>query len=128
MTLCTFTFLLIFLIGGSLLYNIVLVSAIHHQESAICIHMSLPFRTSLPPPTSSHLSRLSQSTRAPYSKFPLAIYFTYSNEYVSMLLCQLVPLSPSPTASTGLSSISVSPLLLCKRFLSTIFIDSIYMH
>ena len=107
MTLCTFTFLLLFLIGGSLLYNIVLVSAIHHQESGIHIHMSLPFRTSLPPPTSSHLSRLSQSTRAPYSKFPLAIYFTYSNEYVSMLLCQLAPPSPSPLLP------QVCPLHLC---------------
>ena len=29
-----------FLIGGELLYNIVLVSAIHQHESAISIHMS----------------------------------------------------------------------------------------
>ena len=64
------------------------------------IHMSPPLWTSLPPPTSSHASRLSQSTRSElpvsYSKFPLAIYFTYSNVYVSMLLFQFVPPSPSP--------------------------------
>ena len=31
-----------FLIGGLLIHNIVLVSAIHQHESAICIHMSPP--------------------------------------------------------------------------------------
>ena len=31
-----------------------------------------------------------------YSKCPLAIYFTYSNIYVSMLLSSFVPPSPSP--------------------------------
>ena len=31
-----------FLIGGKLLYNVVLVSAIHQCESAISIHMSPP--------------------------------------------------------------------------------------
>ena len=44
------------------LYNNVLVSAIHHHESAIDIHMSPPSWTSLPLPTPSHPSRLSQST------------------------------------------------------------------
>ena len=51
-----------FLIEGWLLYNVVLVSAIHQHESAIGIHMSSPSWTSLPPPTPSHPSRLSQST------------------------------------------------------------------
>ena len=37
-----------FLIGGELLYNIVLVSAIHQHESAISIHMSPRSWTSLP--------------------------------------------------------------------------------
>ena len=31
-----------------------------------------------------------------HSSFPLAIYFTYGNIYVSMLLSQFVPPSPSP--------------------------------
>ena len=37
-----------------MLYNIVLVSAIHQHESATGIHMSPPSSTSLPPPTPSH--------------------------------------------------------------------------
>ena len=41
---------------------IVLASAIHQRESAIGIHMSPP-SSSLPAPTSSHSSRLSQSTK-----------------------------------------------------------------
>ena len=45
--------------------------------------------TSLSSPTPSHPSRLSHNTRfelpASYSKFPLAIYFTYDNIYVCML-------------------------------------------
>ena len=38
-----------------------LVSAVHQHEPAIGIHMSPPSWTSLPPPTSSHPSRLPQS-------------------------------------------------------------------
>ena len=57
--------------------------------------MFSPSWTSLPPPTPSHPSRLSQSTglsslHQQRSKFPLATYFTYSNVYVSMLLFQFV--------------------------------------
>ena len=37
-----FNFLNLFLIEGYLLYNIVLVSAIHQNESALSIHMSPP--------------------------------------------------------------------------------------
>ena len=43
----------LFLIGGFLLYNIVLVSAMCQHESAIGIHMSPPSSTSLPLPTPS---------------------------------------------------------------------------
>ena len=37
-----------------------------------------------------------------YGDFPLAICFTYSNAYISMLLSQFIPLSPSPTVSLRL--------------------------
>ena len=51
-------------------------------------------------PTPPHPSRSSQSTGfelpESHSKLPLAIYFTYGNIYVSMLLFQFVPSSPSP--------------------------------
>ena len=63
----------LFLIGGQLLYNVVLVSAVHWHESAIGIHTSPPLWMSLPTPTPSHPSRLPQSTGyelpASYSKF-----------------------------------------------------------
>ena len=45
-----------------MLYNIVLVSAMHQHESAIDIHMSSPSWASLPPSTPCHPSMLSQST------------------------------------------------------------------
>ena len=53
-------FFLIF-IARYLLSSIVLVSAIHRHESATRIHPSPPSWISLPSPTPSHLSRLSQS-------------------------------------------------------------------
>ena len=80
----------------------------------------------------SQLSRLSQSARfelpVSYSKFPPDIYFTYGNAYVSKLLSKFTPPSLSLTVST------VCPLslhLYCcpvSRFISTIFLDSVYMH
>ena len=51
----------LFWIGGSLLYNVVLVSAKPQHESAIGIPMFPPSWTCLPAPSPSHPSRLSQS-------------------------------------------------------------------
>ena len=68
-----------------------LVSAIHQHELAIGYMYVSPLNL----PFTSHPSRLSRSTGfelpASYSKFPLAIYCTYGNVYVSMLLSQFVP-------------------------------------
>ena len=56
-----------------------MVAAIHQHESATGIHMSSSSQASLPHPSSSHPSRLSQSTGsglpASYSKVPLAVYW-----------------------------------------------------
>ena len=80
---------------------------------AIDTHMFPLSWTPLPPPIPSHPSKLSQSTgfelTVPCSKFPLAIYFTYGNVYVSILLSQFIPPSPAPSVSTSLFSISASP-------------------
>ena len=73
--------------------------------------------------------RLSHSTKSElpvsHSRFPLAIYFTHGNIYVSVLFSQFIPPSPSPIVSTSLFSMSASPLLPCKMLISTIFLDSI---
>ena len=56
----------------------------------------------------------------------LVIYFTYGNIHVSMLFFQIIPPLPSPTESKRLFYTSVS-LLLSKRVIVTIFINSIYI-
>ena len=58
-------FMLVFkkiFIARYLLYNIVLVSAIHQHKPATGIHLSPPSCTSLPSPIPCHPSRLSHST------------------------------------------------------------------
>ena len=69
-----------------MLYRILLFSLKPQHESAICIYISPPFWTSLPSPSLSHPSRLIQSPclKFPetYSKFPLAIYFTYGTKEI----------------------------------------------
>ena len=80
---------------------------------AIGIHVFPPSWTPLPPLIPFHPSKLSQSTgfelTAPCSKFPLDIYFTYGNVYVSILLFQFNPPSSAPSGSTSLFSMSASP-------------------
>ena len=67
-----------------------LVSTKHQHESAIGFPMSPPTWTSLPQPSSSHPSRLIELPES-YTKFPLAIYFTYGD------VCFHITLSIPPT-------------------------------
>ena len=48
-----------------------------------------------------------------YSNFPLAICFTYGNVYISVLLSQFIPPSPSPAVA-----ISVILITKSRRFAS----------
>ena len=117
--------------GGWLVCHIVLVSAIHQHESATDTHIS-PLRwTSLPSPTPSHPSRLSQSPglssrgRTASSHWLSVLWYcdtvqqyvitctAYDTVYVSVLLSPSI--SPSPASllplSTSLFSMPASPLL-----------------
>ena len=91
-------FHIFFLIRGLMIYNVVLLSAAQHCESAACIHISLPTST---------LSSLSVITEhwaelpVLCSRFPLAICFTHGSAYMSALLSQLVPPFPSSPVSTS---------------------------
>ena len=59
------------------------------------------------------------------------IYFTRGGVYMSIPISQFIP-SPPPhlrphPMSRCVSSVSVSPLLCCNRFICTIFLDSTYI-
>ena len=101
-----------------LLYNGVLVSSVQPSISAICIHMSPPSWTSLPPTCPSYFSRSSQNTELSslwfFSRFPLAFCFTHGSVYMSILISHFIPFSPSPTVSTCPFSISASLFLHCR--------------
>ena len=119
---------LFFFIFNWRIVTILFVSAIHQHGSAIGIHMSSPSWTSLPPPTPSDSSILSQSpglSSLSHTVNPHWRSILHMLVYVSMLLSPLVPPSPSYPPHT-------CPLCLhlhcCKEFHQYIFLDSIYMH
>ena len=55
--------------------------------------------------------RLKDGCPASHIQLPLAIYFTYGNVYISVLISQIIPPSPSSIESKSLYFTSVSPLL-----------------
>ena len=129
MKLCVWFLPLYFFNWRIIVYRILWFSVTHYQESATGTPMSPPSWTSLPPHSPSHPSRLSESLfefPESYSKFPLAIYFTYGN-VICMLLS--VHFSPSPLPLRVHRSVLCLFLHCCpeNKFISTIFLDSIYM-
>ena len=106
-----------YLIGGILLCSAVLVSALRQCSSAKITHVSPPSWASLPSPDPAPLGhhRDPPGLLVLYSNFLPAICLTRGSVYMSRLLFPFVLPSPSPTASTGLLSISVSPLLPYKQ-------------
>ena len=77
----------------------------------------IPSLLDLPPHSPSYPSRSSErGAELPvfYSMFPLAIYFTHGSVYMSILISQFVPPSPSPPVSTCPFSMSMSLFLPCK--------------
>ena len=67
-------------------------------------------------PSHSSSSPRSTESKSPclFSSFPLAIYFTYGDVYMSILISQFVPPSPSPSGSACPFSTSVSLFPPCK--------------
>ena len=106
-----FFFHLFLLVGGSLLYNIVVCFVIHWHESAMDIHVS-PIQ--IPPPTSLstwslwvfpvHQAQALVSCIQP----GLVICFTLDNIHVSMLFSQNIPPSPFPRVQKSVLYIYIS--------------------
>ena len=101
-----------------MIYNVVFISAIHLHELVIGVHMFLPLESPshLPPPHPTPLvvTEYQAEFPVPHSNISLAVYFTQSNIYISELLSQLGPPSPSPTVSISLFSMSEFLFLPCK--------------
>ena len=112
-----FFFSLFIFIERYLLYRILLFSVKPQHESAIGIHMSPPFWTSLPFPSPSQPLRLTKSLfqfPEPYNKFPLDIYFTYGSVSFLDTLSKHLTFSSSLPMSISLFFMCVSLLLPCK--------------
>ena len=88
-----------------------LVSAAHQCDLAVSTHRSLALESPSHPP---RLSQTGVELPVLCSKFPLAICFTSGYIYVFMLVSHSILLSPCPTVSTGLFSMTVS--LLSRAF------------
>ena len=125
-----FSLHLFLLVGGYLLYNIIVVFAIHWHESAMDLHVFpilIPPSTSLPIP--SLWVFLVHQPWAPVSCIQpgLVICFTLDNILVSMLFFQNVPPSPSPQSPKVCSVHLCLFFCLIYTVIVTMFLNSIYM-
>ena len=111
-----YIFHLFLLVGGQLLYSLVVVFVIQWHESSMDLHL-FPFpislHTSLPIP-SLWVFPVHQAWALVSCIQPgLVICFTLDSILVSMLFSQNIPPSPSPTESKSLFYTSVSLFLFC---------------
>ena len=94
--------LYLFIIDWWLLYNIGLISIIYQHELTIGVHMFPPSWIFLPPPTPPSCFRAPVWVPESYSKFLLAIYFTYVSVYKAFSFLFLKNIYLSLTAITTL--------------------------
>ena len=105
-----------FIFEGQLLYNMLVVFAIHWHESAMDLHV-LPIL--IPPLSSFPIPSLWVfPVHQPWAlvsciQLGLLICFTLDSILVSVLFSQNIPSSPSPTESKRLFCTSVSLFLFC---------------
>ena len=113
-----FFFNLFILIGGQLLYNIVVVLPYINMNQP-WVYMCSPSQTPLPHPSASHLSASSQCTspKHPVSCITpgLVIYFTHGNIHVSMPFSQIIPPSLQSLLPESKSLLFTSVSLLLSR-------------
>ena len=108
---------------------------LYNKVNHLCIYIYPHFSSLLHLPPTLPIPPLYVDTKhqadlpVPCSCFPLAIYFTFSNVYMSMPLSHFVPGYPSPSLCPQVHSLHLR-LYSCPahRFFRTIFfLDSIYM-
>ena len=100
-----------------------LASAVQQRESAVSIHIPLPFWASLPPP-STRLGHHGAPSWAPrlYRGLPLDACFTHGGVYMSGLLSQFIPPSPSPLRAHVHSLHLCDPFFSVNSLICTIFL------
>ena len=87
--------------------------------------LSLPLTLSISPPLV--VTEYQADLPVLCSSFPLAIHFTFGSVYMSMLLSHFVLASPCPPCPQVRSLHLHLYSCPATRFLSTVFLDSIYM-
>ena len=114
-----------------MLYRILLFSVKPHHESAIGIHKSPPFWTSLLFPSPLHLTRLMQSPCLSFLSHTENSHWLSILHMVMQVSLLLFPyISPSPSLSLCLLVYSLRLFLHCclvNKFFSTLSLDSISM-
>ena len=93
--------------------KVVLLSAVHQSESAVCILVS--------PPSTWHQAELPVLC----SSFPLGSYFTHGSIYMSVPISQFIP--PTPAPYPHICSLHLR-LYSCpvSRFICAVFLDFAY--